>query len=210
MLLPGHAARKLIDHPSTPYWATIAERCRCGDVPLACALADIGMPRIRHLPATFLDSCLYCADFLKPRRIISCHAASVFRGYNRYATDKRDQDRKPVNGTFAFRLGAHNGKRPYKYGWPNASKGLLARGDDLLIKLVGTPLIDRMYAVERVLCPPSLEPPVGQHSYCSPTHVPPRCSSVAASTRAFTLQLQQMTTASNRSIDSGYIRTIAA
>ena len=44
-------------------WAAVSKECRCFDVPLACALADMGVSAA-HRPERFLDSCSSCAAFL--------------------------------------------------------------------------------------------------------------------------------------------------
>ena len=181
ILLPGAVVRRIAHNPSIPKWAMIAESCRCGDKPLACALGDLRMTRFRHVPQLFLDACLYCADFLKEREILSCHAASAFRSHNRYATDKRDADSKAVNGSFAFRIGWRDGRHPYHYAWPtNLSRP--AQGfaeswkvDSVLAQLRFVPPVDRMRAVEDVLCTPSAVPPVDNSSYCSPARSSTAC-----------------------------------
>jgi hypothetical protein len=181
ILLPGAVARRLAHNPNIPAWAKVAKQCRCSDKPLGCALGDLGMTTPKHLPQLFLDACLYCADFFKPREILSCHAASAFRSYNRYATDKRTYDARAVNGSFAFRIGWRSGKRPYHYRWPtNRSRPADGLADDWevdgsLAQLRSIPPVARMRAVEDVLCPPSAIPPVTAASYCSTARAPGAC-----------------------------------
>ena len=177
VLVPGPVARKLTNRARIAQWARIAKTCRCIDRPLACALGDLGYTRTKHLPHLFLDSCLYCADFLKPRRIISCHAASVFRSHNRYATDKRTTDFRAVNGSFAFRIGAHGGKSPFKYSWPTLATSPKTgwAADRTLAQLRNVSVVERMRAVQLVLCPPMTTPPVEATSYCSPLRSTTAC-----------------------------------
>ena len=181
ILLPGNVVRRIAHHPSIPQWAKVAKSCRCIDKPLGCALGDLRMTRTRHAPHLLLDACLYCADFVKPREILSCHAASAFRNHNRYATDKRDADSNAVNGSFAFRIGWRNGRHPYHYAWPTnmsrPAQGLAESWnvDSILAQLRDVPPLDRMRAVEHELCRPSAVPPVVESSYCSPTRSATAC-----------------------------------
>ena len=105
-----------------------------GDLVLACAAHDLGL-RTQHMPTRFLDACLYCMDFNTPRQIFSCHAASAFRGFNRYAIAKRRADNRKVHGAFTFRCSR-------SYQWPKSL-------DYLAPEL-------RMRAVQTTLCPPGL------------------------------------------------------
>lgn len=172
ILLPGAVVRSLAHNPAIPRWASLGKSCRCGDRPLSCALGDLAMAKLTHAPQLFLDSCLYCADFLRPRRILACHAAGAFRNVSRYATDKRFADWKDVNGSFAFRLRwrRSGAQLAYKYTWPTAedvSADGNARGDRaLLVRLSTTERAERMRAVQELLCPPTLDPPPSL--YCTP------------------------------------------
>ena len=176
MLIPGAVVRRLVnDDRDVMRWASLGKSCKCADVPLSCALNDLMraefplVARVAHTPQLFLDSCLYCADFLVPRRIVSCHAADAFRPLNRYASDKKFMDSRAVKGSFAFRIILRQTGRlqPYKYAWP-ATQNLLAVGDTstLAIRLSKTAFVDRMRAVQEDLCSPTSSAP--PRLYCTP------------------------------------------
>ena len=78
-------------------WGYVGGKCRCGDVPLACALVDLRIER-RHRPDLFLDSCATCGAFMpsSPRRILSCHAAEAFHATNVHAKHKANYDAKAM------------------------------------------------------------------------------------------------------------------
>ena len=177
MLMPGAVVQRIVaDSGNIMRWASLGKSCHCGDMPLSCALSDLArsappfMARIAHTPQLFLDSCLYCADFLVPRRILSCHAASAFRSFNRYASDKGPLDSIAVNGSFAFRIDMRRNGRsvlPYKYSWPASTVGVHTYlYGPLTLQLSKTAMVDRMRTVQEDLCPPtSMAPP---RLYCTP------------------------------------------
>ena len=90
--------------------------------------------------------------------------------------DKQSKDRKANNLSFAFRVGAHSGLRKYKYRWPSGpSGGTTANNsasakhwahDKVLASLIDVPPVDRMHAVQHMLCPPTERAPVDAESYC--------------------------------------------
>lgn len=114
LLVPGSVANALtanVSHSITWAWASLG--CKCFDVPLACALADLGIG-VSHQPTLFLDSCLSCVDWLPTaeRRILTCHAVSAFRSYNVHAKRKARRDREYVKDHFVIR-------HARGYHWPS-------------------------------------------------------------------------------------------
>jgi len=114
LLIPGSVVNMLTANVSNAItWAWASGSCKCFDVPLACALTDLGVG-FSHQPTLFLDSCLSCADWLPTaeRRILACHAVSAFRSYNVHAKRKARRDREYVRDHFAIRS-------PRGYHWPS-------------------------------------------------------------------------------------------
>ena len=132
MLVPGNAATSAIKNLSdVQTWAQASSQCHCGDVPLACALTDLGIG-LKHRPTLFLDSCLSCADWLPhaPRRILSCHAVSAFRSYNVHAKRKARRDKEHVKGVLTLR-------HSRAYHWPANLTNIppIARMEELRVGL---------------------------------------------------------------------------
>ena len=115
-------------------WGSVAKQCKCFDVPLACAIQDLGVT-IAHRPDRFLDSCLACTAFLPtaPRRILSCHNSEAFSGRsNPHATHKGPWDNKDLRGVMKLHTSG--------YKWP--------------AYLSHVPPLERMQEVRRGLCAP--------------------------------------------------------
>jgi hypothetical protein len=135
VLVSGTVAAMLTSNSSAvSAWAAVSAECKCGDVPFACALADVGVGT-RHAPSLFLDSCLSCSDWLPTaaRRILSCHAVSAFKSYNMHAKRKGPRDQTHLHGTLVLR-------HRRAYHWP--------------ANLTHIPLVDRMEEVRKHLCAP--------------------------------------------------------
>ena len=134
VLLPASVVRRIATAPRADIeaWGSVGSHCKCGDVPLACALIDLGVGR-EHRPELFLDSCITCEDFSAtvPRRILSCHAAEAFSSTNVHATHKESYDAKL--------LAAHGiSLRRHGFKWPATLQHFEP--------------VDRMLAVQKLLC----------------------------------------------------------
>ena len=134
VLLPWAVSRRLAiaSERARRAWGWAGRDCKCGDVPLACALDELGVG-VSHMPASFLDSCVSCADFIGRRNILSCHAVEAFRSYNVHAKRKGPRDAALVHGVLALR-------HRRAYHWPSNLSHVL--------------LEDRMATVRSTLCAP--------------------------------------------------------
>lgn len=96
--LSGVLARRMNDKYTRGELNAIATEvfgwCHCFDVPFARGIVQSG-GRMFHQPNIFLDSCLDCASDrrgVSDTPIVGCHAATMFRGRNPHAWNKRGDE----------------------------------------------------------------------------------------------------------------------